>query len=93
MPDITQALRTAQSGLLAHQKALNTVSNNIANISTPGYSKKKVNLETQVVNGFGLGVKISNVSRTVDEGLLKLIRKENAELSTFSKKEDVFAKK
>ena len=92
MPDITQALRTAQSGLLAHQKALNTVSNNIANISTPGYSKKKVNLETQVVNGFGLGVKISNVSRTVDEGLLKLIRKENAELSTFSKKEDVFAR-
>ena len=90
MSTITQALRTAQSGLLTHQNALNTVSNNISNVSTPGYSKKTVNIESHVVNGIGVGVKISSVTRRVDEGLLKLIRQENSELANFSKKEDAY---
>jgi len=90
MGDITQALRTAQSGLLVNQQALNTVSNNIANVNTPGYSKKVVNFENVAVAGVPAGVKISSVMRQLDEGLLKTLRIENGELATFTGKEDTY---
>ncbi len=88
MGDITQALRTAQSGLLVNQQALNTVSSNISNVNTPGYSRKIVNFENVAVAGVPAGVKISSVTRAVDEGLLKTIRNENGELNTLSGKQD-----
>jgi len=92
MGDITQALRTAQSGLLVNQQALNTVSNNISNVNTPGYSKKVINFENIAVAGKPAGVKISSVTRQVDEGLLKTLRIENSELTTLTGKEDVYAR-
>jgi flagellar hook-associated protein 1 len=88
MGDITQALRTAQSGLLVNQQALNTVSNNISNVNTPGYSKKVINFENVAIAGVPAGVKISSVVRKVDEGLLKTLRIENGELNTFTGKQD-----
>jgi len=92
MGDITQALRTAQSGLLVNQQALNSVSNNVANVNTVGYSKKVINTEAIVVAGTGAGVKISEISRRVDEGLLKSIRIENGELNTLTVQEDFYAR-
>jgi len=92
MGDITQALRTAQSGLLVNQQALNTVSNNIANVNTPGYSKKVNNFENVAVAGVPAGVKISSVTRKIDEGLLKTLRIENGQLTTLSGKEDTFTR-
>jgi len=92
MGDITQALRTAQSGLLVNQQALNTVSNNISNVNTPGYSKKVVTFENVSVAGVPAGVKISSVSRKIDEGLLKSLRIENGELSTLTEKTEYFAR-
>jgi len=77
---MTLALRTAQSGLLTNQEALNTVSNNIANVNTPGYSRKVANFKHRVVAGIGAGVQISTVSRRVDEGLLKSLRLETSTL-------------
>ena len=53
--NITLAMRTAQSGLLASQGALDSVANNIANANTPGYSRKIVQLEQRVVSGTGAG--------------------------------------
>ncbi|MCH7864026.1 MAG: hypothetical protein IIC56_02275, partial [Proteobacteria bacterium] len=49
MASLTQALRTAQSGLLVNQQALNVVSQNIANVNSPGYSRKIVRTESKVV--------------------------------------------
>lgn len=72
--DITLALRIAQSGLLTNQTALNSVANNIANVNSVGYSRKIVNLEQRVVSGSGAGVQISEVTRRIDEGLLKSLR-------------------
>jgi flagellar hook-associated protein 1 FlgK len=71
---ITLALKTAQSGLLTNQQALNSVSSNIANVNTPGYSRKVVNVEQRVLNGDGAGVQLAQVTRSVDEGLLKSLR-------------------
>jgi len=90
MGDITQALRTAQSGLLVNQQALNTISSNISNVNTPGYSKKNINFENVAVAGIPAGVKISSVTRQVDEGLLKTLRIENGELATLEGKESTY---
>ena len=78
--NLTLALRTAQSGLLASQGALESIANNISNVNTPGYSRKIVNLEQRVVSGVGAGVQLSDVSRQVDEGLLKSLRRETSTL-------------
>ena len=79
MGDIIQALRTAQSGLITNQQLLNTVSNNVANANTEGYSRKITNLKSVVVAGVGGGVAVSEVTRTIDLGLLRNLRTENGE--------------
>lgn len=92
MGDITAALRTAASGLLTNQAALQIIANNIANVNTDGYSRKIINPETVVISGRGVGVKLSDVSRRVDEGLLRSLRLENSELNTFDVQEDYFTR-
>lgn len=87
---ITLALRTAQSGLLANQAALDTISNNIANVNTPGYSRKIVNFEQRVVNGTPAGVQISTITRRVDEGLLRHLRTEYHSLETLDAKSEYY---
>ena len=95
--NITLALRTATSGLLVNQQALDAVANNIANVNSPGYSRKVVNLEQRVVNGTPAGVQISEVTRMVDEGLMKSLRGEfgthqtyDIQTSYFERLEDLF---
>ena len=76
--NLTGALRTAQSGLLTNQSALEAVANNIANVNTEGYSRKDIKLEARVVSGNGAGVQLGEVRRVIDEGLLKNLRSESA---------------
>ena len=90
MTGITQALRNAQSGLLANQQSLSTVANNISNVNTIGYSKKIVNFENVAVSGTPAGVKISEITRQIDEGLLKTLRLETSELQTSASKVDYY---
>ena len=71
---LTLALRTAQSGLLTSQSALDAVAQNVANVNSPGYSRKIVHMEQRVVAGTGAGVELSEVVRAVDEGLLESLR-------------------
>lgn len=59
---------TALSGLLAYQRALATTSHNISNASTEGYSRQRLELETQTPQRLGSayigkGVKIATVER------------------------------
>lgn len=92
MASITQALRTAQSGLLVNQQTLNVVAENIANVNSPGYSRKIAKTEALVVAGIGAGVRISEIVRQVDEGLLKTLRIELGELNALSVQESFFAR-
>ncbi len=62
------------SALLAFQQSLNTVSNNIANANTPGYTREQTQLGTQspqFIGGHyvGRGVQVTGVSRSVDQFL------------------------
>lgn len=78
---ITLGLDTALSGLLTNQQALNTISQNIVNVNTPGYTRKVLMPESRAVNGLGAGVQVTALQRNVDEGLLSYVRSDNATLS------------
>lgn len=65
------ALNTAISGLSTAQKGLDLVSNNIANVNTPGYTRKVFNPESRVLGGYGVGVQPTETTRRVEETLRK----------------------
>ncbi|MBS0386865.1 MAG: flagellar hook-associated protein FlgK [Proteobacteria bacterium] len=67
-------LSTGVTGLLAFQKALSTISHNISNATTPGYSRQSVNLMTNpaeaTANGWiGNGVTVAGITRAYDSFL------------------------
>jgi flagellar hook-associated protein 1 FlgK len=82
-------LSTSVSGLVAFQNALQVTGNNVANVSTPGYS-----VETPVftalpgqstgVGYFGSGVSISNVTRRYSELLATQLRTSQSSYSGFN---------
>jgi len=71
---LTLALHNALSGLQHSQIALQLTSNNVANVNTEGYSRKTVTALTRLVAGVGAGVTTSNITRSVDENLLRDLR-------------------
>jgi flagellar hook-associated protein 1 FlgK len=73
-------LNVAVSGLRAFQRALETTSHNIANVSTPGYSRQRVDFATSQPEIFGssamgTGVVVQGVSRVNDELLSGQMRR------------------
>ncbi|MGZ8996293.1 MAG: flagellar hook-associated protein FlgK [Rhodospirillales bacterium] len=90
--DLSYALRTAASGLVANQRALDTVANNVANVSTPGFSRKVARFESRVLGGAGAGVELGPLMRTIDDGLLKSIRLERGTLGALSAQSGLFAR-
>ena len=76
---MTNLFQVGVSALLSNQRALSTTSHNIANVSTPGYSRQRVELagrEPQLLNGsfFGRGVEVTSVTRIVDLFLQSQLR-------------------
>ena len=68
---MSSLLSTGSSALLAFQRALATVSHNVANVNTPGYSRQRVELaarpgEAAGRNYTGAGVEIANLRRLAD---------------------------
>ncbi len=64
-------LSTGSSALLAFQRALGTVSHNVANVATPGYSRQRVELAAragQPMSGvtIGQGVDVASLQRLAD---------------------------
>ncbi|MBT5658937.1 MAG: flagellar hook-associated protein FlgK [Rhodospirillaceae bacterium] len=89
---ISVALKNAVSGLQATQSSLQTVSNNIANVNTEGYSRKIVELQTRAIDGTSAGVEVANVSRVVDEFLLTEIRTNLSSLGNFQELKNYFGR-
>ncbi len=65
------ALNSALSGLRVAQQQLNTISNNVANATTPGYTRKLLPQSSQVLNSTGqtIGVQSGVLIRQVDLNL------------------------
>lgn len=63
---LTSTLANAVSGLKVAQAALATTANNVANVNTPGYSRKTLHQESRVLAGQGAGVRSLEVGRIAD---------------------------
>lgn len=72
------SLDIALSGLRAAQQSLDVTSNNIANASTPGYTRKVLPQEAIFAGEQPLGVKIGEITRKVDLSLLSDMFKQRA---------------
>jgi flagellar hook-associated protein 1 FlgK len=75
---ITLGLNTALSGLLTNQKGLDVIAQNVVNVNTKGYVRKQMTPESRVVNGIGAGVQQGALTRNVDEGLMRDIRRQTS---------------
>lgn len=66
---LNEILGSATSGLAAAQAGLRSVSNNIANVGTPGYARERVSLSTGVTAGRTSGVVVGEPNRIADRFL------------------------
>jgi flagellar hook-associated protein 1 FlgK len=100
---LTSLLSIARTALLTHQKAVDTTGHNIANASTPGYTRQRLALTAEVplntaIGQVGRGVTAEGIERLRDGFLDQHYRRENGDLGRFStmketlgQVEDVFA--
>ncbi|EIZ78744.1 flagellar hook-associated protein FlgK [Novosphingobium sp. Rr 2-17] len=66
---LNEIMASAMSGLAASQAGLRSVSNNIANVGTPGYAREAVTQTTGVTAGLVNGVTVGEPSRIADRFL------------------------
>lgn len=66
---ITSVIGNGLSGLVANQFVLRNVSDNIANVNTPGYVRKDVALQSRTIGGVGSGVEVASIERAADKFL------------------------
>ncbi len=72
------ALNNSLSGLNINRQSLAVLSQNIANANTPGYSRKIVEQESLYLDGNGSGVSIKDITRKVDDYLIKSVREQSS---------------
>ena len=88
---LSLTLTTALTSLQTNQAGLQVVSNNVANATTEGYTRKTAERTALVLSGVGSGVELGQIKRTVDEALLSEIRSTMASLSAEEAKQPYFA--
>lgn len=85
---LNDILGSALSGLNAAQAGLRSASNNIANVSTPGYARERVNLSTGVTAARVSGVRVSEPERVADRFLESNVYRRSGD---FGRTEAVFS--
>jgi len=81
------ALNIARSGLVAIQRNLDLVSQNIGNAKTPGYSRKTL-IQESVVNASGpAGVHVEGIQREVDLAVLTRLDRSRADVAAATTRE------
>ena len=84
---MTDLVSVAANAVASYQRALGTVSNNIANVSTDGYSRQEVVLQANPVARvgtvyLGTGVAIDTVKRQYDTFVEANLRNSNSDLTS-----------
>lgn len=69
MSSLTSALRIGTSGMQYSQMALGTVSHNVVNANTQGFSRQIVQSSAASLNGYGAGVQLETIQRVTDRFL------------------------
>ena len=75
---LISGLGTALSGMKVAQSQLDIIGRNIANIDTEGYTRKQAQQSSVVLAGSSMGVTIGDITRNVNEGLLKSFLSSNS---------------
>lgn len=98
------SLETSKRGMLTHQIALSTTGHNVANASTPGYTRQKVNFQTttpwpavgvnrpQLPGQLGSGVKAGTIDRVRDFYLDQQFRNKVPEYGYWSNRAGALAR-
>lgn len=89
---LSLALQTALTGLIASQKNLSVASQNISNASTEGYTRKIAKQESQSLDGYPAGVRVTGILRKIDEFLLSTNRTYASQVGTTQTISDYFNK-
>jgi flagellar hook-associated protein 1 FlgK len=104
MSSTFHGIETAKRSLFTQQAALNTTGHNIANASTPGYSRQRVNMtasipleypgmtHSAVPGQLGSGVEFASITRLREKFLDDQFRNENKELGSWSVQADTLEK-
>ena len=85
MTQVFGLLSIGAGALLSQQRAISVTGNNIANVNTPGYSRQRLNMETNLpvdspVGLVGFGVQTTTVERIYDRFLGVQMNNESANL-------------
>lgn len=63
--------QTSMTGMKVAQQQLDIIGRNVANVDTPGYTRKYAQQKNVILAGQAAGVALSDINRSVNEGLLK----------------------
>ncbi len=93
---INAVLNIAQNALAAQQMAMEVTSHNIANVSTPGYTRQTPILESQTdpsigVMKMGLGVRMTGVSQAFDGYTTRVLNQNTSTLEEYGAKATVLS--
>ena len=93
MTTIPGLLSIGSKALMAQQKGINVTGNNIANVNTPGYSRQRLNMSSDVpiMTGNGLmgsGVTANEIKRVYDRFLGAQINNETQSLGRWEAYKD-----
>lgn len=96
MPSIFAGLNISKMGLFAQQRALHTISHNVANANTEGYTRQRVNFNAtnpeELPGSYGMvgtGVDVEAVKQIRNEFLDYSFRGENSTLGEYQVYDDI----
>ncbi len=89
---LTLALNSAISGINTAQAGLDTISHNIANVNTEGFTRKILDPSSRVLAGAGAGVQVGDIRNDVDQNLLEDLRNEFGGFGLLQTKNTYFAR-
>ena len=90
------SLNLARLALGAHQTAIQTVGQNIANAATEGYARQRVQMtptpsDDLVFARLGTGVRVSRIERVVDEHLESTLRDSRSDLANLTEQTRIWS--
>ncbi|HVX57731.1 MAG TPA: flagellar hook-associated protein FlgK, partial [Candidatus Saccharimonadales bacterium] len=83
-------LSSALTALQTNTAALRVVSNNVANMNTPGYARRAVNQQVLVAGGQLQGVNIADIQRVTDQFLTQETLSSNSASQQYSTQSTIF---
>jgi len=95
MPSLS-ALAMGKQALLSYRAALETIGHNMANVTTPGYSRQKAELTTgnpitRTFGAIGTGVDVKTISRIADDYIEGQVRSAQSGVGEYQVLEETYA--